>query len=470
MEKPETQEKKGPSPSDQEFTLFSDLVSAEAKSRLMAAMEPVRFSAGERFITQGEEGDCFYLIREGSCYVSLEKNGIVHPVAVFSPGDIVGEMAILTGEPRSASVDAQTDVDLLKLGRSDFESICEEFPEVRRLLTQTVTMRFVRSSVTADRAIGKYLITEIIGRGGWSVVYRGVHTNLHMPVAIKMLKHDMAMESDFLAGFQNEARIIASLNHENIVKVYDIEQMYRTVFIIMEHLEGDSVEVILRSSDGFTLPKALHVLLQVCSGLAYAHERGIVHRDVKPGNIFIQKSGRAKLVDFGLACVTGTVGDRVMGTPRYLSPEQITGKPVDHRSDVYSLGMTAFRMITGKEVFLGTDRKQLLQMQLHEEIPNPRQFVPDLPDEVCAFLLKATRKDPAERYQNMGEIIYELQPMAQRLGVSFSPDSGRCLNLMSLFLLYRDEHDKILKRLIKDFSEELAKTGVILREADFKDL
>jgi serine/threonine protein kinase len=436
----------------------------------MAAMRPVRFSAGERFITQGDEGDSLYVIQTGSCYVSLEKNRVLYPIAVMGPGDIVGEMAILTGEIRNAHVDAQTDIEALRLSRWDFDEICEEFPEVRQFLTQTVTMRFARSTVTADRTIGKYVIQDIIGRGGWSVVYKGIHTNLNMPVAVKMLKHNMAMDSSFLNGFLNEARIIAHLNHENIVKVYDIEQLYRTVFIIMEHLEGASLEVILKSQKIFAPARALHVILQVCAGLAYAHDKGIIHRDLKPGNIFVQNNGRAKLLDFGLACSPGTKGDRVVGTPKYLSPEQIKGEPVDERSDVYSLGMTSFRMITGKEAFPETDLSMLLQMQLFKELPDPRQFVPDLPEELRNFLMKATRKEPADRYQNMTAIIHELQPLAHRLGMEVVPPGGRCLNLMSLFLFYRDEHKDILKRLIEDFSAEVAKTGVILRETDFKDV
>lgn len=454
----------------QGLKLFSDSISGPAMSRLVAAIQPVHFSAGERFITQGEEGDSFYVIQSGSCCASLEKNSVLYPLAVLGPGDIVGEMAILTGEIRSAHVDAQTDIVALRLSRTDFDSICEEFPEVRLFLTQTVTMRFARSTVSADRTIGKYVIHDIIGRGGWSIVYKGVHTSLNMPVAVKMLKHNMAMDSGFLAGFLNEARTIAHLNHENIVKVYDIEQLYRTVFIIMERLEGASLEVILGHEHALHVARAVSILLQVCAGLAYAHDHGIIHRDVKPGNVFIQNSGKAKLLDFGLACSPGTKGDRIVGTPKYLSPEQVKGAPVDERSDIYSLGMTAFLMMTGREAFPETDLSVLLQMQLYKEIPDPREFVTDLPDELRAFLVKATRKDPGERYQNMRAIIHELQPVAQRLGLASSPESGRSLNLMSLFLFYRDEHQAILKRLIKEFSAEVSKTGVVLRETDFKDV
>ena len=301
-----------------EKTPFFEAMCVEAKYRLLSAMDPVTFSAGELFISQGDEGDSFYIIKNGSCCVTVEKEGVLHPVAVLGPGDLVGEMAILTGENRSAHVTAQTDIELLRMTRSDFEVVCTEYPEIRQFLTQTVALRFARASVTADRVVGKYMITEIIGKGGSSIVYKGVHTKLNMPVAIKMLKHNMAMDKTFSDEFQNEARIIAGLNHENIVKVYDIEHLYRTVFIIMEYLEGASLESILRSQGIPPLSKTLQTLLQVCSGLMFAHEKGIIHRDIKPGNIFLQKSGVAKIVDFGLACAVGVKGERLVGTPRVL--------------------------------------------------------------------------------------------------------------------------------------------------------
>jgi serine/threonine protein kinase len=291
-----------------------------------------------------------------------------------------------------------------------------------------------------------------------------------MPVAIKMLKHNMAMDPEFLEEFQNEARTIANLNHENIVKVYDIEHLYRTVFIVMEYLEGNSLEAILKDTGPLDTAEAVRVLLQVCAGLTYAHEHGIIHRDVKPGNVFIQKNGKAKIVDFGLACARGTRGDRVVGTPKYLSPEQIKGWPVDERSDIYSLGISAYRIITGAEAFPVMDIATLLHMQLHDEAPDPALLIPDLPQELRTFIYRATRKNPMDRYQSIAQIVEELKPLASRMGLDVSAKSAEKSNLMSLFLFYRDEHREILRRLIDDFGRELAKTGVALREAEFKDI
>jgi len=451
-------------------TRFFDAIPEEAKFHLLVAMKPVHIPGGQRFINQGDKGDCFYIVQKGSCAVLLEKDGILYNVAVLGSGDIVGEMAILTGENRSAHVEAQTDIDLWRLSREKFDEICESYPEIRHFLTHVVADRFARTSLTADRIIGKYLITDVVGRGGWSIVYRGVHTTLNMPVAIKMLKHNMAMDAGFIEKFRDEARTIANLNHENIVKVYDIENLYRTVFIVMESLEGASAQDILKNIGKFDLKQALQILMQVCSGLAYAHERGIVHGDVKPGNIFVQKDGSVKLLDFGVACHAGTRSDKLMGTPKYFSPEQIKLAAVDARSDIYSLGISAFRMITGQEAFMELDVATLCHQHLYEAIPEPRSLVPDIPDEMNSFIVRATQKDPEARFQSMGQIIHELLPLAKSLGLDVPGESKRHANMMSLFLFYRDDQHEMIQRLVNDFSQELKKIGAEFRDADFKDL
>lgn len=451
-------------------TRFFGALSDSAKGRLANAMQRVTLSTGERFITQGDQGESLYIIHEGTCNITVEKAGITHLIAALGPGEIVGEMAILTGEHRSANAEAQTDMSLWRLSKDVFESVCEEYPEIRHFLTQTITNRFARSPLTADRTIGKYLIQEIIGRGGWSVVYMGKHMNLNMPVSIKMLKHNMAMEPSFLDEFQNEARIIAALNHENIVKVYDIEHLYKTVFIIMELLDGDSLETILSREGKLSIKKATSVLLQICAGLSYAHGQGIIHRDIKPGNIFMQKNDTVKLLDFGLACAPGTRGIRVVGTPLYLSPEQIRGVPVDERTDIYSLGVSAFRMVTGREAFQETDIVSLLQIHLYEDVPDPRTLVPDIPEQLRRFILKSTRRDPAARYQNVEQALLDLNALADTIGLELPIKAPKTLNMTGLFLFYRDEHHEILKQLIADFGDELKKIGAVLRESDFKDI
>ncbi len=375
----------------------------QAKSRLLVSMKPIEVSAGTTFIRQGDDGDCVYLIESGLCVVAVNKGGDSYPVAVRGPGEMVGEMSLITGEPRNADVMAGKSAKLWRLDRHQFEEICRDYPEITTLLTDIMTRRLDDAALTAERTIGEYLITEIEGRGSTSIVYRGRRAGSSIQVAIKMLKHNLAMDAEFLECFREESRILAYLHHGNIVRVYDIQYLYRTVFIIMEYLQGDSLGTMLRSTPRLAPDMSCRILMDICSGLAYAHDKGVVHGDVKPGNIFVLADNRAKIIDFGLACRVGTKATWFFGTPRYASPEQVAGGDVTERSDIYSLGLLAYRMTTGNEAFSDVDASILLMKQLYEETPDPRLSNPDLPDNLRDFILRSTRKDPAERYSSIAQ-------------------------------------------------------------------
>ena len=460
-------------PRDLEFLMqipLFDSISQESRCPLLNCMTPKHLQAGERLISQGDEGDTLYIIQNGSCVVGVEKHGKEHPIRRLRAGDVVGEMAILTGERRTASVDAETDMSLWSIGRGQFDALCREHPDLRNFLTELITNRFSTEKMTADRTVGKYVINEIIGKGGWSIVYKGIHAGLNMPVAIKMLNHDMAMRPEFTERFKNEAKIIAKLNHENIVKVYDIEEVYRTIFIIMEYLDGVSLKFILEKMPRLPLPRVLDILLQVCAGLSYAHQHSIIHQDIKPDNIFIQPDDRAKIVDFGLACIPGAIED--LGWPGsvfYTSPEQIEGDPVNESTDIYSLGIAAYEMITGQRPFPEDNVAKVMNFHLNEDTPDPRTLIPDLPEELSNFLISATRREPAARYQSISQILHALKPLAEKMGLESRSQQREQRKMMSLFLFYQDQHQLALNRLVEDFSNELKKIGAVVRAADFKD-
>jgi len=448
---------------------FFGSVSGEGKLSLLMALKHRHLKEGERFIRQGDPGDCLYLIQNGTCSVVVERDDGLIPLTVLGREDIVGEMALLTGEERNAHVYAQTEADVWQLDKKSFEELSVRDPEIRDFLTDLVTSRFSRSPVIAERTIGKYVVNEMLGQGGWSFVYKGVHTTLNMPVAVKMLKHTMAMEPEFMETFLHEARIIANLNHENIVKVYDIEQIYRTVFIVMEYLEGGSLQQVLQETPRLSPSETLRILLQVCHGLAYAHASGIVHGDIKPGNIFITTDEVAKIVDFGLACPAGAETTGLRGTPSYISPEQIRMAPADARSDIYSLGIMTYRLLTGELPFQSEELTDLLKKHLDAPVPDPRQLVPDLAPEFVQFIFKATAKNPDERYRTMSEVSAVLQPVWQRTGEK--PADGAARHRMTgLFLFYRDERHEVVKRLVKEFTEELNKIGIRHHESEYDDV
>ena len=285
-----------------------------------------------------------------------------------------------------------------------------------------------------------------------------------------MLKHDMATDPGFSDKFRHEAKTIAQFNHENIVKVYDIEELYRTIFIIMEYLDGTPLDYILEKMPKLSLSRVLDILLQVCAGLDYAHGQDIVHQDIKPANIFVQRNDQVKIVDFGLACAPGDVDCSLRGTIFYGSPEQIESDSVDERADIYSLGITAFEMITGQRPFPEDDITKMIDLRLTEDIPDPRKFMPDLPVELYKFVMCATQRDPAARYQRVSQALHDLESLAEKMGVRRQPQLREEQKMMSLFIFYQDQHELALKRLVESFSHELNELGAELRAAEFKDV
>jgi predicted Ser/Thr protein kinase len=404
-----------------QFHFCSGLIAGlpqDVACRFLQDMIFSRVRKGERIITQGEQGDDFYVILKGTCTLTQEKNDMLFEIDRRERGDILGEMALYGEEIRDANVYAETDTDLLSMGREQFEGLSQEYPDLRNFLSEVIAHRLSSSKVPADRKIGKYIITERIANGGSGLIFKGNHVLLNMPVAIKMLKHELAMNQDFLGAFRNEANIVAQLNHPNIIRVYDIEELYQTVFIIMEYLDGVPLKYMLRSMK-LSLSKIVDFTLQVCSGLEYAHKKGIIHQDINPQNIFILPDGQVRIFDFGLACFRGCVDTNLLfpGTLSYISPEQIRGNPVDERTDIYSLGITVYEMIVGRVPFTGNDVGALISAHLQKDIPEIRAIVHNVPEELHTFLRKSTQKEPSSRYQNISEIRRELLPLAVQLGV-----------------------------------------------------
>ena len=465
-------DKKMPRASDYQFFRKTDLLKSISRDAVCPLLNCITFwyvKAGQRFITQGQPGDACFIIQKGTCAINVEKDGELIPVARLQEGDIAGEMALITGEPRSAHVDAETDMHLWCLKKEQFDKISEVYPDLRNFLTDLVTKWFETRAVTAERKIAKYILTDIIGNGGYSIVYRGVHEALNMPVAIKMMKHDLAMETDFIINFRNEAKTIAKFNHENIVKVYDIEERYQTLFIVMEHLEGMSLRKALQKMLRLSAKQVVSYLLQVCAGLAYAHEHGIVHQDIKPGNIFILPDEKIKILDFGLACPCGSE-NLLTGTPFYMSPEQIDCIPVDERTDIYGLGITAYEMLTGQRPFPEEDAWAVMAMHIKMDIPNPSALVSNIPDGLCNFILKACARDLTERYQNMTQVMADLNPLAEELGLNNNELISLDRKMATLFLLYTDEHRHILNKEMEEFCARMQQMGVACKAADFKEI
>jgi len=395
---------------------------------------------GTRFLFQGETGDEAYIIQRGACIELVEKEGELHPVGHRGEGDIVGMMSLITDEPRTIHVEAETDMDLWVIHRSILDHVSEKDPDLTIFLTEIIADRFDSKRPTADRTIGKYIATDIIGRGGYSIVYKGIHSKLKLPVAIKMLRHDLALQPDFLDLFHNEARIIASLNHENIVKVIDIEERYRTVFIIMDHLVGESLAELLRRLKKIPSQLAAVYIYQVCSALAYAGKKGLIHRDVNPKNIIILPDDRIKLIDFGLSCPSGTDDFYFGGELSYVPPEVLDGDPADERSDIYSLGTTFFEIVTGLKPYFSVKKSSLMEAIRNQDVPDPVTLLPDIPELQRKFIVKACQRDPDKRYQHASQALEALRLMVEDSVTQIPTVISSDQNQVTISLSYKNVH------------------------------
>jgi len=264
------------------------------------------------------------------------------------------------------------------------------------------------------RQLGKYEVQGHIGGGGMAEVYKGYHPGLRRPAAIKLLKSKLSRDPAFVEAFVNEARFAAQLNHPHIVTIYDVGQQANLHYIVMEYIPGQSLQQLIRTQGGLPPRMVCQLFDQIADALNYAHRRGVVHCDVKPNNILLDAEGRARLTDFGIARAVNKArqereGRQQIGSPRYMSPEHVLNKSLDHRSDIYSLGIVLFEMLTGKVPFGGSNSSQIMRAQVAQRPPPPSTVRPDLPKTVDEVVLRALAKEPTKRYQNALQMARDLR-------------------------------------------------------------
>ncbi|MBQ9338544.1 MAG: protein kinase [Lentisphaeria bacterium] len=270
------------------------------------------------------------------------------------------------------------------------------------------------SRTAAGSVIGDFIILREIGRGGMGIVYLAHQISLDRPAALKILADSYAKNAEFVVGFIKEARAAAKLNHPNIVQAYAVGDDEGIFYFAMEHVDGETMKNILKREGGLlTVDKAIDIIRQIAEALDYAwHEEKLVHRDIKPDNIMLTSTGRAKLADLGLAKVGNDSGktdsEEVMGTPQYISPEQLTGDALDNRTDIYCLGATFYQFLTGQFPFNGATPTEIARQHLEAPLIPPSQVNPAVPEEVSNVVVKMMEKDPARRYQTAGELAEEL--------------------------------------------------------------
>jgi len=257
----------------------------------------------------------------------------------------------------------------------------------------------------------RYEILELIGSGGMADVYKAKCHKLNRFVAIKVLKAEFSSDSSFVSKFKAEAQAAAGLMHPNIVNVYDVGEENRMYYFVMELVEGITLKHYIEKKIRLTAKEAVSIAIQVSMGIEAAHNNGIIHRDIKPQNIIISKEGKVKVADFGIAkaATSNTVTSHAMGSVHYTSPEQARGGYSDAKSDIYSIGITLFEMITGHVPFDGETTVAVAIKHIQEEMPSPRVYVPDVPISVEQIIAKCCQKNPDRRYGNVGQLIRDLK-------------------------------------------------------------
>jgi len=266
---------------------------------------------------------------------------------------------------------------------------------------------------------GRYQIIEQLGRGGMGRVYRALDLKAHEEVALKLIRPDIAEDRRTLERFVNEIKLAHRISHRNIGKMYHLGEDQGIHYITMEYVPGEDLKSFIRRSRRLDIATVVAIAKQVCSGLSEAHDAGIVHRDLKPGNIMIDKDGNAKILDFGIARAVGTQGvtaeGSIVGTPEYMSPEQVEGKESDRRSDIYSFGVILFEMVTGRLPFAADTPFAVAFKQQSERPPAPGGLNPVTPPGLSAVILRCLEKDPEQRYQTTEDVCRDLSRVEETI-------------------------------------------------------
>ena len=306
---------------------------------------------------------------------------------------------------------------------------------------------------------GRYLIESLIGVGGMANVYKGRDVRTGNQIAVKVLKEEFLDNEELVRRFKNESKAISILNHPNIVKVYDVSVTDQLQYIVMEYIDGITLKEYLKQRNGaLTWKEVVHFATQVLSALDHAHSKGIVHRDVKPQNIMLQADGSIKMMDFGIArfsrAQSQTVSDKAIGSVHYISPEQAKGDHTDARTDIYSVGVMMYEMLSGKLPFDGTGAVSIAIMQISEKPKPLAEVAPNIPVGLRQITEKAMEKDPADRYQSAQEMLDAIAAFRRDPSISFEYEYNT-----------QDNPDKTINRVVSSTTKTAGKAAVSTSQA-----
>jgi len=331
-----------------------------------------------------------------------------------------------------------------KADNPDTQSFCgdcgTQLPVSEEIPVPTKTLEAPKEELTTGSTFaGRYQIIEELGKGGMGKVYKANDTDIKEKVAIKLIKPEISTDKKTIERFQNELKFARKIRHKNVCQMYDLNREEGTHYITMEYVEGENLKNMIRMSGQLGIATAISLGKQICEGLAEAHKLGVIHRDLKPSNIMIDREGRVRIMDFGIARSLkekGITGAGVMiGTPEYMSPEQVEGKETEQRSDIYSIGVILYEMVTGRVPFEG-DTPFTIGMKHKGEVPkDPKELNAQIPEDLSRVILTCLEKDKEKRYQSAGEVRSELTniekgiPTSERIVPERKPLTSREITL-----------------------------------------
>jgi serine/threonine protein kinase len=276
---------------------------------------------------------------------------------------------------------------------------------------------------------GRYEIIELVSEGGMAMVYKARCRMLDRIVAVKILKDEYSSDLNFVQKFKTEGLAAAQLSHPNIVNIFDVGQEEDVYYIVMEFIEGETLKEYIQREAPLPVEQAITIATMICDGLQHAHEKGIIHRDIKPHNIIITETGIVKVADFGIAKAiskkTITYGGNIVGSVHYIAPEQARGEPVTRTTDIYSLGCVIYEMLTGRMPFDAESPITVALKHIHDDPVPPRSFNSEIPKALEAVILRAMAKNPVQRFASAQDLRNALLPYCRPVGADFGNDSYR---------------------------------------------
>ena len=377
----------------------------EVVSAVAEQMHEERYASGDALIRQGEPPTRMLVLLEGDTTVHVQDGESIHAVSRAKAPCVLGEMGILSGENCTATIAATTPVRALALPAQNLHSLAARYPVLLPAIGRLIAERLGQNEfdALAGKPLRNYHIEHCIGRGGMAMVYLATDTLSGRKVALKMMSHRFVGDLQALTRFEREFEICCDLHHVHIASVHEHFTAFGTHFIAMEYCPGQTLRQFIQRQA--PLPQAMvrKIAGQLAQAISHAHDVGVVHRDIKPSNVMIREDGRLKLMDFGLAksrsiCSTElTSHGQVLGTIRYMPPEQIDGERIDHRADIFAFGCIVYEMLTGKYFFEGDSFWDILYEHQRASLPSRESVRKDLETDLYRVLHESLQKAPCDR-------------------------------------------------------------------------